>query len=236
MSYNVDFTNAYLGHADLTGASLIDAVFAYARLDHVSFIGACLEDANFDGATIKNTIFFEVTGVDDDVLSELVAESWEQDTLSPSAGDHATDSTQPNQNPTQPNQKVTHMANDSSVSDWNSLAVKAATEGIKDGTAAAAAEIITDAVVGTLSGFVPALSLINSNEYGRSVLLVATPWAIGAATHLFPDLVPGDATQVRRICYRAIRGSATIRFAPIIARLKAPLAEAFGAIRAMEEA
>ena len=90
-------------------------------------------------------------------------------------------------------------------------------------------------MVGTLSGFVPALSLISSNEYGRSVLLVATPWAIGAATHLFPDLVPGDATQVRRICYRAIRGSA-IHFAPIIARLKAPLAEAFGAIRAMEEA
>ena len=233
---NADLTRAYLAHANLTGASLIDTVFAHARLEYVSFIGADLSDANFDGANIKNTIFFEVTGVDDDVLSELVAESWEQDTLSPSAGDHATDSTQPNQNPTQPNQKVTHMAADSSVSDWNSLAVKAATEGIKDGTAAAAAEIITDAVVGTLSGFVPALSLINSNEYGRSVLLVATPWAIGAATHLFPDLVPGDATQVRRICYRAIRGSATIRFAPIIARLKAPLAEAFGAIRAMEEA
>lgn len=233
---NADLTHANLAHANLTGASLIDAVLAYARLEYVSFVAADLSDANLDGAIIKNTIFFEVVGVDDNVLSDLLAESWGRDTLSPSAGDHATDSTQPNQNPTQPNQKVTHMATDSSVSDWNSLAVKAATEGVKDGTAAAAAEIITDAVVGTLSGFVPALSLINSNEYGRSALLVATPWAIGAATHLFPDLVPGDATQVRRICYRAIRGSATIRFAPIIARLKAPLAEAFGAIRAMEEA
>ena len=83
---NADLTRAYLAHANLTGASLIDTVFAHARLEYVSFIGADLSDANFDGANIKNTIFFEVTGVDDDVLSELVAESWEQDTLSQSAG------------------------------------------------------------------------------------------------------------------------------------------------------
>ena len=125
---------------------------------------------------------------------------------------------------------------DKTMSDWNALALKAATEGVKDGTAAAAAEMITDAVVGTLSGIVPLLSLVNSNEYGRSVLLVSTPWLIGAATHMFPELVPGDPQQIRRICYRAIRGSAAIRFAPIIARLKAPLAEAFGAIKAMEKA
>lgn len=124
----------------------------------------------------------------------------------------------------------------SNMNDWNSLAAQAVTEGAKDGTAAAAAEIITDAVVKTLSGFVPLLSLVNANEYGRSLLLVATPWAIGAATHMFPDLVPGDPTQIRSICYRAIRGSATIRFAPLVARLKAPLADAFDTVRSMDKA
>ena len=48
----------------------------------------------------------------------------------------------------------------SNMNDWNSLAAQAVTEGAKDGTAAAAAEIITDAVVKTLSGFVPLLSLV----------------------------------------------------------------------------
>ena len=138
-------------------------------------------------------------------------------------------------NPTKTDKEEDTM-DDKTMSDWNALALKAATEGVKDGTAAAAAEMITDAVVGTLSGIVPLLSLVNSNEYGRSVLLVSTPWLIGAATHMFPELVPGDPRQIRRICYRAIRGSAAIRFAPIIARLKAPLAEAFGAIKAMEKA
>lgn len=122
------------------------------------------------------------------------------------------------------------------MNDWNSLAAQAVTEGAKDGTAAAAAEIITDAVVKTLTGFVPLLSLVNANEYGRSLLLVATPWAIGAATHMFPDLVPGDPSQIRSICYRAIRGSATIRFAPLVARLKAPLAEAFDTVKSMDKA
>jgi hypothetical protein len=144
-----------------------------------------------------------------------------------------TPATQPN--PTKTDKEEDTME-DKTISDWNAIALKAATEGVKDGTAAAAAEMITDAVVGTLSGIVPLLSLVNSNEYGRSVLLVSTPWLIGAATHMFPELVPGDPNQIRRICYRAIRGSAAIRFAPIIARLKAPLAEAFGAIKDMEKA
>ena len=145
----------------------------------------------------------------------------------------ATPATQPN--PTKTDKEEDTME-DKTMSDWNTIALKAATEGVKDGTAAAAAEMITDAVVGTLSGIVPLLALVNSNEYGRSVLLVSTPWLIGAATHMFPELVPGDPKQIRRICYRAIRGSAAIRFAPIIARLKAPLAEAFGAIKDMEKA
>jgi hypothetical protein len=147
--------------------------------------------------------------------------------------DYYSTTTQPN--PTKTDKEEDTMQ-DKTMSDWNAIALKAATEGVKDGTAAAAAEMITDAVVGTLSGIVPLLSLVNSNEYGRSVLLVSTPWLIGAATHMFPELVPGDPKQIRRICYRAIRGSAAIRFAPIIARLKAPLAEAFGAIKDMEKA
>ena len=258
-----DLEGADLVGANLEGADLRDANLRDANLEDANLEGAGLEvikvvlDAIAKNPTTPSwTKSFsesiaslisagnELSESQMRVVNKIIREHSEQASSDQSASlseqailpvpaGGATPASQPN--PTKTDKEEDTM-DDKTMSDWNALALKAATEGVKDGTAAAAAEMITDAVVGTLSGIVPLLSLVNSNEYGRSVLLVSTPWLIGAATHMFPELVPGDPRQIRRICYRAIRGSAAIRFAPIIARLKAPLAEAFGAIKAMEKA
>ena len=125
---------------------------------------------------------------------------------------------------------------DNNITDWNKIVMAGAVDGAKDGAAVAAAEIITDAVIGALSGHVPYLSMVAATEFGRAVLLVATPWAVGALTHVFPDMIPGDHKMIRRVCYRAVRGSVAMRFSPMIARLRAPLTDAFKSIASMEAA
>jgi len=222
--------DAYLEDANLQGADLEGANLRNADLEGANLQGARLVGANLDGAHVPPGVFRAFLCP---WLSSDQSAPFSEQTIMPVPAGGANPASQPNSTKTD---KEEDTMEDKTMSDWNAIALKAATEGVKDGTAAAAAEMITDAVVGTLSGIVPLLALVNSNEYGRSVLLVSTPWLIGAATHMFPELVPGDPKQIRRICYRAIRGSAAIRFAPIIARLKAPLAEAFGAIKDMEKA
>ena len=116
-----------------------------------------------------------------------------------------------------------------SVSDWNTLFMIAFGDGVKDGASLAVSETITDVVVSALDGKVPYLSMINSTEFGRSVLLVVTPWAIGALTCHFPEMFPAplDPEFVRRTCYRATRVSVAMRFSSTIARLRGPLTKAF---------
>jgi hypothetical protein len=140
----------------------------------------------------------------------------------------ATPSTPASTNPTDASTALTTHA------DWNRKFLSSGMEGAKDGVAAAAAELVTDATLKALCAAFPSakmwVSIINDTDIGRATLLLLTPFLIGHLTLVMPGVVPGDPENVRAICGRASRAIVSGRFASFLTNLRSGLVGAFKGI------
>ena len=137
----------------------------------------------------------------------------------------ATPSTPASTNPTDASTALTTHA------DWNRKFLSSGMEGAKDGVAAAAAELVTDATLKAVCAAFPSagvwVSYINATDIGRATLLLLTPFLIGHLTLVMPGVVPGDPENVRAICGRASRAIVSGRFASFLTHLRSGLVGAF---------
>jgi hypothetical protein len=140
----------------------------------------------------------------------------------------ATPSTPASTNPTDASTALAPHA------DWNRKFLSSGMEGAKDGVAAAAAELVTDATLTALCAAFPSakmwVGVVNATDIGRATLLLLTPFLIGHLTLVMPGVVPGDPENVRAICGRASRAIISGRFASFLTNLRSGLVGAFKGI------